>query len=445
VIAIVTQDYTEPVLASTVQSKVESHHTQEIEENEEQEGGVHPSFAEILAGLLNEKVLPEDFPETVKDISFENFDLLTDEKTESDFKTEFPDMRFFEENQTEQGMNFLSGLQTSDLMEDSEHSTDVDHIMASGLHPAIQQPLDTPVKTDSHAASVSASLEIDEALNAAKVAQEKNQNAQSNSKTENASILSSMAKKQGEENEVSRNKREEQAPSQGRLDELRSLSRRDRIAFEMRDQRTSIESQTRSFVSVEAAASRMAENSVKDITLELRLPDFNNAGQNAQTTWEVKASNALENMLARELHQNFNGDIVRHASMALRDGGESIIRLNLKPETLGNVKIRLEMTDNKVTGIILVESEEALNAFKKEIAALEQAFKDAGFTDANLDLSLASDGRNAWKEQEENALAAQMAALNYEGSLRGSAELETGTMVDVLRNGGKPGSVDMLA
>jgi len=110
--------------------------------------------------------------------------------------------------------------------------------------------------------------------------------------------------------------------------------------------------------------------------------------------WEAKAGGtAVENLLARELHQNFNGDIVRHASMALHDGGEGIIKLALKPDSLGNVKIHLKMSENKVTGHIVVESEEALNAFKKEITSLEQAFRESGFTNAQLNLSLTA-GRN---------------------------------------------------
>ncbi|MDR3174389.1 MAG: hypothetical protein LBU19_09080, partial [Treponema sp.] len=55
----------------------------------------------------------------------------------------------------------------------------------------------------------------------------------------------------------------------------------------------------------------------------------------------------FEDILARELRQTVNNDIVRNAQVILRDGGEGLIRLSLKPESLGNVKIRLELTDNK--------------------------------------------------------------------------------------------------
>ena len=256
------------------------------------------------------------------------------------------------------------------------------------------------------------------------------------------------AKKSGEEGAFARNGKDELSQlgqREGKLDELRGRSRKDKITFEIRDQRTMADTASRSFTSVEASARGMADvPSSKEITLELRLPDYNNSGQASQTVWEVKASNAMENMLARELHNNFNGDIVRHASMALRDGGESTIRLALRPDSLGNVKIRLEMTDNKITGFIVVESEEALNAFRKEIAALEQAFKEAGFTDANLDLSLAQDGRNERQQSEENISSPQFAASGYEEAMR-EIESNTESMIDALLNGERQGSINMLA
>ena len=226
----------------------------------------------------------------------------------------------------------------------------------------------------------------------------------------------------------------------GRLDEMRSRSRKDKVTFDVRDMRTGDESAgTRPYSAVDTSAGR--EASVREITLELRLPDqsHSQAQSSSQTTWEAKAGSALENMLARELHQNFNGDIVRHASMALRDGGEGTIKIALKPESLGNVKIRLEMTENKITGHIVVESEEALNAFRKEISSLEQAFRDSGFTNADLNLSLTSEGQGAqdW-EQEENSFNQAMASSRYESSYEQDA-----LPIDIFF--GRSGSINLFA
>jgi hypothetical protein len=107
----------------------------------------------------------------------------------------------------------------------------------------------------------------------------------------------------------------------------------------------------------------------------------------------------FEGVLARELRQNLNGDIVRHAQLILRDKGEGIIRLSLRPESLGNVKIRLELTENKIAGRIIVESGEALRAFEREIASLEQAFRDSGYESAELSAFLSQDGSAGGREE----------------------------------------------
>jgi hypothetical protein len=128
---------------------------------------------------------------------------------------------------------------------------------------------------------------------------------------------------------------------------------------------------------------------------------------------EARPAETFHEMLSRELHQNLNGDIVRHASILLRDGGEGLIRLSLKPESLGNVKIRLEMAENKIAGHIIVESDDALRAFEQEIRSLERAFLDSGFDGANLEMSLAGDGG------QYGSRGGEAAAPFFEESLRG--------------------------
>jgi flagellar hook-length control protein FliK len=109
----------------------------------------------------------------------------------------------------------------------------------------------------------------------------------------------------------------------------------------------------------------------------------------------------FEEVLARELRQHLNSDIVQRAQVILRDRGEGIIRLSLRPESLGHVKIRLELTENKIAGRIIVESGEALRAFEREIGSLEQAFRDSGYESAELSAFLAQDGQGSGTYQGE--------------------------------------------
>lgn len=264
-------------------------------------------------------------------------------------------------------------------------------------------------------------------------------------KNEAENLASLQSESLGEEAELRTDAKSENL---SRLDEARGKDRRGKVSFDIHDFRTEGDknSQAAAQHSAELASVKAQDASPREINLELHLPDNNSAnlGQSsAQTNWDTKAapvtnSAAMENLLARELHQNFNGDIVRHASMALHDGGAGTIRIALKPETLGNVKIHLEMSENKVTGQIIVESEEALNAFKKEIASLEQAFMESGFSNAELNLSLDLGNENA-DAQEAQSFSPRMIASRYDDASEISPH-----RVDVFF-GQKQGAVNMLA
>jgi len=207
-----------------------------------------------------------------------------------------------------------------------------------------------------------------------------------------------------------------------RLDEARNRDKRRGATVEVRDFRSTGAEfvQKDSVVQVKTGVeTRPEQGSVKEITLELHLPNQGQGNQSATTSWEAKAGQAFEDILARELHQNLNNDIVRNASVVLRDSNEGTIRLALKPESLGNVKIRLEMAENKITGRIVVETEETLRAFEREISSLEKAFLESGFEGASLEMSLADHGGGAeqWQGTEESQSVARLiAASHYEAA-----------------------------
>ena len=471
---IAISTYTEPVPVNT--AVVESAQTHEPEENEEP-----GEFAKLLAGLLQKRetgdVPPADFSDAEADfgaLTLEETDIgnLTDlfgvtGKIRDSFNERDFDAEISEEQLNVNAGYLFAGSFGQDVVDSGadDYLSEISNLKITDNLPEAEPDffmLDSK-ETASTGAGVSQIAGTDAATQSAAMQNIEESPAGAGGKKDSVSKDRSLSKNEeietllkktgrGDEAASLRGKPENESP--GRLDELRSRSRRDRVTFEVRDMRTgetnaANNAQTRSYTVTETAAGRVhGEAPVREITLELRLPDQHNGstGQStAQTTWEAKAGGtAIENMLARELHQNFNGDIVRHASMALHDGGEGTIKIALKPESFGNVKIRLEMTENKITGHIVVESEEALNAFRKEIASLEQAFRDSGFTNADLNLSLTADGRNAqdW-EQEQGSFTPRMIASRYDDSSREGAEHDM-RAIDVYI-GRKSGSINMLA
>jgi flagellar hook-length control protein FliK len=222
--------------------------------------------------------------------------------------------------------------------------------------------------------------------------------------------------------------------------EPKSKKNRDKLNLELRDFRS-------------AAADNVQNQELKvteetDAGGETHLVvELRSGGDNRETAdmfREIRPARSFENILARELHQNLNGDIVRHASIVLRDGNEGTIRLSLKPESLGNVKIHLEMTENKIAGRIVVESGEALRAFEREIRSLEQAFRDSGFAGAALEMAVASGGgRNGadrqWRGEETSPFySARLAASAYDAPAGDAEPVE-------FSSGAIQSRIDMLA
>ena len=236
-----------------------------------------------------------------------------------------------------------------------------------------------------------------------------------------------------------------------RLTEARQKGkRRDKITLEVQDFRTGEGRNAGALASpsVQGLENRLpAGRGEAEILVELRGGNpGREAPQTADHTWESRAGRSFEDFLARELHQNLNGDIVRHASVALRDGGEGTIRLSLRPESLGNVKIRLEMADNKVRGHIIVESEAALRAFEREVSSLEQAFRDSGFEGADLDMSLSREGgMGGWNGENPDrpAIPEGLAALRYEAVPEGPDILTVEAPAGVFTRNGRA-AVNML-
>jgi flagellar hook-length control protein FliK len=208
--------------------------------------------------------------------------------------------------------------------------------------------------------------------------------------------------------------------------ESRGRRGKEKLNIEVRDLRTG-EGQGGAFASAESTVSlkEAIESNLRpllkaevEIPVELDLHKGNADGKAGESS---TMGRTFEDALAAELRGNLSTDIVRDAAVIVRNGGEGTIRLSLRPASLGDVKIRLEMTENKITGHIIVESSEALRAFERELPVLEKAFKDSGFSETNLEMFLASEdssngGAFGGREdrQERDFLVQALAASRYD-------------------------------
>ena len=166
-------------------------------------------------------------------------------------------------------------------------------------------------------------------------------------------------------------------------------------------------------------------NNSAQMTLDLA----NNVQQNltSSNTQSAAASNSnFQAMLTNQIQQNAY-DFVKTGSIILKDNNVGSIKLILHPESLGNVKIDLQISDNTINGKIVVASQEAFNAFKDSMDSLKQAFMQSGYETSNFDLNLAGQNNpsnNFANQQENNDAKFQMARTYAEYSSAGDVSSE---------------------
>ena len=110
---------------------------------------------------------------------------------------------------------------------------------------------------------------------------------------------------------------------------------------------------------------------------------------------------------SRMFRETMNPEIVRQSTFVLKGNQQGEIRLNLRPEHLGNVRVRLEIVENRITGRIIVDSALVRETVEQNLDDLARAFREQGYESASLDVSVSGNGENRAGERE---LADQAAA-----------------------------------
>jgi flagellar hook-length control protein FliK len=108
---------------------------------------------------------------------------------------------------------------------------------------------------------------------------------------------------------------------------------------------------------------------------------------------------------------------VRHSTMVLRDdGATSEMRLVLKPESLGAVRIHLKMADNHIEGQIVVDNKNVRQLFESVLPSLEDGLRQQGFGSASLQVSVGHRDATAGRDRPEPARAAAGGAIEARAS-----------------------------
>jgi hypothetical protein len=130
------------------------------------------------------------------------------------------------------------------------------------------------------------------------------------------------------------------------------------------------------------------------------------------------------------LKDQAGSELLRASQLVLRDGGGEI-RLVLKPESLGSVRVRMNLVDNAIEGRIIVDSAAVKHVLDGSVDALRRALTAEGFQMGSLQVSVGGqDAQADQKRQPESAPTEvrRIAAQGFERSVPGVEDLSLGDL-----------------
>ncbi|ULQ59792.1 flagellar hook-length control protein FliK [Brucepastera parasyntrophica] len=172
------------------------------------------------------------------------------------------------------------------------------------------------------------------------------------------------------------------------------------------------------------------QDGTADMTIGFRNADgrssFSDAGLSAAGRSDGEGNQTFSSMLSQELKANA-ADFVKAGSIILRNNDTGLIRLTLHPESLGNVKISLELSgDKKISGKIIVSSKEAYDAFNENLDGLSEAFVKGGFESAGFDLSWSGgEGANYGRQHDGGRISSPFYASSIPSVMLASENADT--------------------
>lgn len=143
------------------------------------------------------------------------------------------------------------------------------------------------------------------------------------------------------------------------------------------------------------------------------------------------ASTAAPQTGLERLREMAGSELIRATNLVLRDGGGEI-RLVLKPESLGSVRIRMNLVDNKIEGRIIVDTSAVKQVMDQSIDALSRALTAGGFQTASLEVSVG--GQNADNGRQMKGPPEEVRRVAAQGFERNIPMEESLGMGDLLVN-----------
>jgi flagellar hook-length control protein FliK len=174
------------------------------------------------------------------------------------------------------------------------------------------------------------------------------------------------------------------------------------IVLDLRKERAEVE-QLREGPTIEKAAVTRSDG--KAGSAEVLEKDFSvlfrgNYVQRAPAPAAAAAQSVRTQSLPQRFQDRFVPEVVKQTGIILKDGGAGEIRLVLKPENLGSVRIRLSLSESSLEGRIVVDNNSVKDLVESSLDNLKNALRQEGFQTASLEVSVGH--RRSWEGAAQN-------------------------------------------
>jgi flagellar hook-length control protein FliK len=129
------------------------------------------------------------------------------------------------------------------------------------------------------------------------------------------------------------------------------------------------------------------------------------------------------------LKEMAGSELVKATNLIVRDGGGEI-KLVLKPDSLGSVRIRMNVVDKVIEGRIIVDTPAVKQVFEGNLDALKTALTAQGFQTGALSVSVGQQNADNTRQQpQQTAEVRRIAATSFERSVPGVENLSMGELL----------------
>jgi len=144
-----------------------------------------------------------------------------------------------------------------------------------------------------------------------------------------------------------------------------------------------------------AGAERSADVQDREVALLFRTQSLDRAATPAPEA-AVRMTRA-----ATHFEQRFIPEFVKQTGIILKEGGNGEIRLVLKPENLGSVRIRLTLSESSLEGRIVVDNNSVKEMVESSLDNLKNALRMEGYQTTSLEVSVGQRRSDSGQEPVE--------------------------------------------